>query len=118
MRHSGRDTRSKKSRISVWIEMETVSQLPELPFHENHNPVTPIERHHSHTHTHTHTHTLTHTLAPSAPKKLMFRWFTEPGYSQWIVWLSGAVQTGLYLDIFYYYLTRVVWGEGKLQLPA
>ena len=48
----------------------------------------------------------------------MFRWFTEPGYSQWIVWLSGAVQTGLYLDIFYYYLTRVVWGEGKLQLPA
>lgn len=34
------------------------------------------------------------------------RLFTEPGYRQWLVWLSGTAQTALFCDFFYYYLTR------------
>eukprot|EP01052_Picozoa_sp_SAG31_P036678 SAG31_NODE_4615_length_3094_cov_1.935559_2_plen_145_part_00 len=28
----------------------------------------------------------------------------QEGYSDWIVWVSGIVQTVLYLDFFYYYI--------------
>eukprot|EP01100_Stratorugosa_tubuloviscum_P001649 TRINITY_DN1372_c2_g2_i1.p1 TRINITY_DN1372_c2_g2~~TRINITY_DN1372_c2_g2_i1.p1 ORF type:complete len:215 (+),score=29.40 TRINITY_DN1372_c2_g2_i1:62-706(+) len=33
----------------------------------------------------------------------IYRFITEPGYVQWIVWISGSIQTALYLDFFYYY---------------
>ena len=47
----------------------------------------------------------------------IYRYATEPHYSAWIVWLSGLVQTGLYLDFFYYYLQA--WKQSKkLQLPS
>lgn len=36
----------------------------------------------------------------------VYRYMTEPGYKQWIVWISGAVQTAIYCDFFYYYLLR------------
>lgn len=38
----------------------------------------------------------------------IYRWMTEPHYSQWIVWLAGTVQTVLYCDFFYYYVRRYV----------
>lgn len=47
----------------------------------------------------------------------VWRYFTEPGYRQWIVWVSGVVQTALYADFFYYY--SLAWKVNKrLQLPA
>jgi len=36
----------------------------------------------------------------------IYRYFTEPGYVQWIVWISGAIQSALYCDFFYYYIIR------------
>lgn len=47
----------------------------------------------------------------------VYRYFTETKYRQWIVWLSGAVQTIVYIDFFYYYL-RSWRNNEKLQLPA
>merc|ERR1711934_581153 len=47
----------------------------------------------------------------------IYRYITEPHYSAWIVWVSGLVQTALYLDFFYYYLDA--WKQSKkLQLPS
>ena len=47
----------------------------------------------------------------------IYRFMTEPNYRQWIVWVSGLVQTVLYLDFFYYYF--LAWKNNKkLQLPA
>ena len=47
----------------------------------------------------------------------IYRYFTEPHYRQWIVWISGLLQTGLYADFFYYYIQ--CWRNNKrLQLPA
>ena len=47
----------------------------------------------------------------------IYRYMTEPNYVQWIVWLCGTVQTGLYLDFFYYYIQA--WkANKKLQLPS
>ena len=47
----------------------------------------------------------------------LYRFFTEPGYSQWIVWLSGTLQTAIYCDFFYYYL--VSWRRNeRLSLPS
>lgn len=34
----------------------------------------------------------------------IYRYFHEPGYRHWIVWISGTVQTIFYLDFFYYYI--------------
>lgn len=46
----------------------------------------------------------------------IYRYFTEPSYRQWIVWISGVLQTGLYLDFFYYYF--LAWRNNqKLSLP-
>lgn len=39
----------------------------------------------------------------------IYRLATEPEYSEWIVWIAGLVQTGLYCDFFYYYLKRYVF---------
>merc|ERR1712216_608509 len=47
----------------------------------------------------------------------VYRYMTEPGYKQWIVWVSGAVQTAIYCDFFYYYL-RAWRNNEKLNLPA
>ena len=45
-----------------------------------------------------------------------YRYATEPGYAQWIVWISGLVQTLLYCDFFYYYLES--WRKNeRLSLP-
>eukprot|EP00940_MAST-03C_sp_MAST-3C-sp2_P003417 g3417.t1 len=33
----------------------------------------------------------------------IYRFFSEYYYRQWIVWLSGVVQTALYVDFFYHY---------------
>lgn len=47
----------------------------------------------------------------------IYRFFTEPRYRQWLVWVSGVVQTGLYADFFYYYY--MAWKSNqKLSLPA
>ncbi|KAK9867717.1 hypothetical protein WJX84_010987 [Apatococcus fuscideae] len=47
----------------------------------------------------------------------IYRYFTEPVYRQWIVWLAGLTQTGIYGDFFYYYFLS--WQHNKkLQLPA
>jgi len=46
----------------------------------------------------------------------IYRFFTEPGYSQWIVWLAGLIQTGLYFDFFYYYVISKYYGK-NLTLP-
>lgn len=36
------------------------------------------------------------------------RYMTE-GYVDWIVWVAGIVQTGLYSDFLYVYITKWVW---------
>lgn len=47
----------------------------------------------------------------------MYRYFTEPRYRQWLVWISGVVQTALYADFFYFYVKA--WKQNtRLQLPA
>ncbi|KAI6204531.1 hypothetical protein M3Y94_00685500 [Aphelenchoides besseyi] len=45
-----------------------------------------------------------------------FRYFTE-GFSDPIVIVAGIVQTVLYADFFYLYITRVVKENRKLELP-
>jgi len=46
----------------------------------------------------------------------IFRFMTEPGYRDWIVWISGMVQTGIYCDFFYYYI--MAQSQGKtMSLP-
>lgn len=47
----------------------------------------------------------------------IYRFLTEPGYRQWIVWVSGAIQTAVYCDFFYYYLKS--WHNNeRLSLPS
>jgi len=46
----------------------------------------------------------------------IYRYFTEPEYSQWFVWTFGFIQTALYCDFFYYYIRSRVQGK-KLVLP-
>eukprot|EP00475_Leptophrys_vorax_P019724 TRINITY_DN27030_c0_g1_i1.p1 TRINITY_DN27030_c0_g1~~TRINITY_DN27030_c0_g1_i1.p1 ORF type:complete len:217 (+),score=15.54 TRINITY_DN27030_c0_g1_i1:64-714(+) len=47
----------------------------------------------------------------------IYRYMTEKHYRQWIVWISGLVQTALYADFFYYYILS--WKNNKkLALPA
>jgi len=47
----------------------------------------------------------------------IYRYFTEPDYVQCVVWLSGLVQTGLYIDFFYYYIKSKYYGR-KIVLPS
>jgi len=47
----------------------------------------------------------------------IYRFVMEDNYSQWIVWVSGAVQTVLYIDFFYYYIKGQVRGE-SIALPS
>ncbi|XP_030469084.1 ER lumen protein-retaining receptor B-like [Syzygium oleosum] len=47
----------------------------------------------------------------------VFRFFTETHKIRWIPWVSGLVQTALYVDFFYYYIKS--WkNHEKLKLPA
>merc|ERR1711920_65076 len=47
----------------------------------------------------------------------IYRYFTEIGYRQWIVWVSGIVQTLIYCDFFYYYIKS--WRNNeRLSLPS
>jgi len=48
----------------------------------------------------------------------IWRAFTESSYGgEWIVWLAGLVQTGLYCDFFYYY-AKSRWYGGAFKLPG
>ncbi|KAG6811051.1 hypothetical protein H0H92_009175 [Tricholoma furcatifolium] len=47
----------------------------------------------------------------------IYRYFTEEGNIDPIAVTAGIVQTGLYLDFFYVYFTKVLQGE-KFELPA
>jgi len=47
----------------------------------------------------------------------IYRYFTEPSYVQWIVWISGAIQSALYCDFFYYYIISKYYGK-KMTLPS
>jgi len=49
----------------------------------------------------------------------VYRLATEEDYdsSNWIVWLSGLVQTALYIDFFYYYVVSKWYGRG-FRLPT
>ncbi|PNW88939.1 hypothetical protein CHLRE_01g051400v5 [Chlamydomonas reinhardtii] len=47
----------------------------------------------------------------------IYRFMTEPNYRQYLVWISGIVQTIVYIDFFYYYIKS--WRNNeKLSLPA
>mmetsp|Transcript_13367 Transcript_13367/g.40421 ORF Transcript_13367/g.40421 Transcript_13367/m.40421 type:complete len:216 (-) Transcript_13367:2816-3463(-) len=47
----------------------------------------------------------------------IYKFFTQTKYRAWIVWVSGVVQTVIYLDFFYYYVQS--WRNNeKLSLPA
>ncbi|KAG0057494.1 endoplasmic reticulum retention protein [Gryganskiella cystojenkinii] len=45
----------------------------------------------------------------------IYRYATE-GYVDWIVWVAGTIQTGLYCDFFFIYFTKVLKGA-KFELP-
>uniref|UniRef100_A0A0G4I464 ER lumen protein-retaining receptor n=1 Tax=Chromera velia CCMP2878 TaxID=1169474 RepID=A0A0G4I464_9ALVE len=45
----------------------------------------------------------------------VFRYFME-GYVNWVGWVGGIIQTGLYVDFFYYYAMSKWYGQ-KLVLP-
>lgn len=46
----------------------------------------------------------------------VYRVFTEVGYRDWIVWVSGAVQTAIYCDFFYYYIVAQM-SDKTMSLP-
>jgi len=46
----------------------------------------------------------------------IYRFATEPGYSAWIVWVAGFIQTMIYVDFFYYFAKAQFKGE-KMSLP-
>ncbi|SPQ93101.1 ER lumen protein-retaining receptor [Plasmodiophora brassicae] len=47
----------------------------------------------------------------------IYRLLTEPGYWHPIVWITGIIQTAIYCDFFYYYITTVGRGQ-SLVLPV
>lgn len=46
-----------------------------------------------------------------------YRLATEAGYRDWIPWVAGLVQTGLYIDFFYYY-AKSRWSGTPMALPV
>jgi len=46
----------------------------------------------------------------------VYRFFTEVGYRDWIVWVSGVIQTAIYCDFFYYYVIAQASGK-TMSLP-
>ncbi|KAJ1955094.1 endoplasmic reticulum retention protein [Linderina pennispora] len=47
----------------------------------------------------------------------IYRYYSEDKYSDYIAWVAGIVQTGLYADFFYVYFTRVLKGK-EFKLPV
>jgi ER lumen protein retaining receptor len=47
----------------------------------------------------------------------VYRYSTEMYYRQYIVWISGIVQTALYADFFYYYVLSKYKGNKNVSLP-
>eukprot|EP00887_Chlorella_sp_A99_P006526 scaffold3.g6526.t1 len=47
----------------------------------------------------------------------IYRYLTEPHYRQWIVWISGLLQTTIFADFFYYYILAHK-NHTRLKLPA
>ncbi|KAG0006321.1 endoplasmic reticulum retention protein [Entomortierella chlamydospora] len=45
----------------------------------------------------------------------IYRYAVE-GHVDWIVWIAGTIQTGLYCDFFFIYFTKVLKGA-KFELP-
>jgi ER lumen protein retaining receptor len=49
----------------------------------------------------------------------IYRYFTEYYYRQWLVWISGVVQTALYCDFFFHYVAAKKEGFDKpVILPS
>jgi ER lumen protein retaining receptor len=46
----------------------------------------------------------------------IYRWYFEDHYD-YIAWVAGIVQSGLYADFFYIYFTKVLKGK-RFELPA
>lgn len=46
----------------------------------------------------------------------IYRIMTETGYRNWIVWVSGVVQTAIYCDFFYYYASAKM-DNTEMKLP-
>ncbi|PRP84252.1 ERD2-like protein [Planoprotostelium fungivorum] len=46
----------------------------------------------------------------------IWRYFSEDGRTQWIVWLAGIVQTAIYCDFFYYFIQSKYYNK-KMELP-
>ncbi len=46
----------------------------------------------------------------------LYRILTEKGYRSWIVWIAGLVQTGIYCDFFYYYITAYAVATARLRI--
>jgi ER lumen protein retaining receptor len=46
----------------------------------------------------------------------IYRYFVE-GYVNWVGWIGGVIQTGLYVDFFYYYAMSKWYGQ-RLILPT
>ena len=46
----------------------------------------------------------------------IYRFATEPFYRDWIVWVSGVLQTAIYCDFFYYYFIAQATGK-TMSLP-
>ena len=46
----------------------------------------------------------------------IYRWLTEDGYWQPIVWVAGSLQTAIYCDFFYYYIIAVKERK-QMELP-
>lgn len=47
----------------------------------------------------------------------IYRYWTEPHYSQWISWVTGVIQTAFYLDFFYYFYKSKTAGLSEVVLP-
>ncbi|KAJ3310765.1 ER lumen protein-retaining receptor 3 [Boothiomyces sp. JEL0838] len=47
----------------------------------------------------------------------IYKYFTKPHFHDWIAVVAGIIQTGLYVDFFFVYFTRVVKGK-RFRLPA
>eukprot|EP01043_Picozoa_sp_COSAG02_P117586 COSAG02_NODE_54111_length_298_cov_0.522613_1_plen_82_part_10 len=47
----------------------------------------------------------------------VWRYMTQEGYSDWIVWVAGIIQTVLYLDFFDYYIKCKLVGK-PMALPS
>lgn len=47
----------------------------------------------------------------------IYRYFYVDGYSMWIVWIAGVVQTIIYCDFLYLYIKSKMEG-GRIILPA